>query len=154
MKRLWNAELPIYWQRQKCSPGNVVSGSIRFMQIFVGFPGEGCQMRVWSLKMVIFASVVHCLPLHTWSHDSLYVVRLSMTLAIFQGHYTVSHQISQIRCMIRQKFYRLRIGNHTLAFDWCHFRWPCYNNKKKMTWDYAFITYVYNSRKHVTDNSW
>jgi len=29
------AELPIYCQQQKCSPGNVVSGSIRFMQIFV-----------------------------------------------------------------------------------------------------------------------
>ena len=28
------AELPIYFQRQKCSPGNVVSGSVRFMQIF------------------------------------------------------------------------------------------------------------------------
>jgi len=32
------AELPIYCQRQKCSPGNVVSGSIRFMQIFAGVP--------------------------------------------------------------------------------------------------------------------
>ena len=30
------AELPIYCQRQKCSPGNIVSGSIRFMQIFAG----------------------------------------------------------------------------------------------------------------------
>ena len=30
------AELPIYCQRQKCSPGNVVSGSIRFMQIVAG----------------------------------------------------------------------------------------------------------------------
>jgi len=30
------AELPIHCQRQKCSPWNVVSGSIRFMQIFVG----------------------------------------------------------------------------------------------------------------------
>ena len=30
------AELPIYCHRQKCSPGNVVSDSIRFMQIFAG----------------------------------------------------------------------------------------------------------------------
>jgi len=22
-------------------------------------------------------------------------------------------------------YYRLLIGNHTLAFDWCHFWWPC-----------------------------
>jgi len=37
------AELPIYCQRQKCRPGKVVSGSIRFMQIFAGFPGEGAS---------------------------------------------------------------------------------------------------------------
>jgi len=37
------AELPIYCQQQKCSPGNVVSGSIRFMQIFAGFAGEGAS---------------------------------------------------------------------------------------------------------------
>ena len=30
------AELPIYCQRQKCSPWNVLSGSIRFVQIFAG----------------------------------------------------------------------------------------------------------------------
>jgi len=59
---------------------------------------------VWSLKMAIFTSFVHCLPniLHTWPHDSFHVMRLSMILAIFQGHYTVSHQISRKRCIIRQ----------------------------------------------------
>ena len=41
------AELPLYCQRQKCSPGNVVSGSIRFMQIFAGGSlDRGLQMRV------------------------------------------------------------------------------------------------------------
>ena len=35
------AELPIHCQRQKCSPGNVVSGSIRFMQIFAGVRWRG-----------------------------------------------------------------------------------------------------------------
>ena len=47
--------------------------------------------------MAIFASFVHCLPniLHTWPHDSFQVIRLSMTLGIFQGHCTVSLQISQ-----------------------------------------------------------
>ena len=39
----------------------------------------------------------------TWPHDSFQVIRLSMTLGIFQGHWTVSHQISQKRCVIRQK---------------------------------------------------
>jgi len=35
-------------------------------------------MSVWLLKIAIFASFVHCLPniLHTWSHDSLCVMRL------------------------------------------------------------------------------
>jgi len=37
------AELPIYCQGQKCSPGNVVSGCIRFMHIFAGFAGEGAS---------------------------------------------------------------------------------------------------------------
>jgi len=35
------AELPIYCQRQECSPGNVVSGSIRFMQIFAAVRWRG-----------------------------------------------------------------------------------------------------------------
>jgi len=35
-----------------------------------------------------------------------------MTLAIFQGHWTVSDQISHKRCVITAKL----IGNHTLAF--------------------------------------
>jgi len=40
------AELPIYCQRQKCSPGNVVSGSIRFMQIFAGARGGSLESGV------------------------------------------------------------------------------------------------------------
>jgi len=60
------------------------------------------------------------------SHDSFQVMWLSMTLAIFQGYQTVSHQISRKRCVIRQKlgYCRVLIGNHTLAFDWCHLWWP------------------------------
>jgi len=55
--------------------------------------------------MAIFASFVHCLPniLLTWPHGSFQVIRLSMILGIFQGHWTVSHQISQKRRVIRQK---------------------------------------------------
>jgi len=62
-------------------------------------------MRVGSFKMAIFASFVYCFPnvLHTWPHDSFQVIQLSMTLGIFQGHWTVSHQISQKRCVMRQK---------------------------------------------------
>jgi len=69
-----------------------------------GSLGRGRQMRVGSFKMAIFASFVHCLPniLHTWPRDSFQVIRLSMTLGIFQGHWTVLHQISQKRCVIWQ----------------------------------------------------
>jgi len=78
--------------------------------------------------MTIFASFVHCLPniLHTWPHDSFQqVIWLSMTLGIFQGHWTVSHQISKKNGVWYGKsYYRQLIGNHTLAFDWCHFWWP------------------------------
>ena len=51
-------------------------------------------MKVGSLKMAIFALFVHCRPniLHTWPHDSFQEIRLSMTLGIFKGHWTVSHQ--------------------------------------------------------------
>ena len=112
--------IPIYCQRQKCSPGNVVSGSIMFMQIFAGVRwGRGRQMRVWSLKMAIFASFVHCLPnilgLHTWPHDSLYVMRLSMT---FHIKFLVNG------ALYGKSDYRVLglIGNHTPAFDCCHFR--------------------------------
>jgi len=76
--------------------------------------------------MAILASFVHCLPniLHTRPHDSFHVMRLSMTLAIFQGHYTVSHQISQNGAWYGKSYYRLLIGSYTLALDWCHFWWP------------------------------
>ena len=108
------------------SPGNVVSGSIRFMQIFAGVRWRGG---------VKWESFVHCLPniLHTckiewlidWCpHDSFHVMQLTMTLAIFQGHWTVSNQISQERYVIRKSYYRLLIEKHTLAFDWCQFWWP------------------------------
>jgi len=77
--------------------------------------------------MAIFASFVHGLPniLHTWPHDSFHMIRLSMTLGIFQGHCTVLLQISKKNGVWYGKsYYRQLIGNHTLAFDWCHFWWP------------------------------
>ena len=40
------AELPIYCQQQKCSAGNVVSGSIRFMQIFAGVRWRGASNEI------------------------------------------------------------------------------------------------------------
>ena len=45
-----------------------------------GYLGTGLQMRVWSLKMAIFAFFVHGLPniLHTWPHDSFHMISRSL----------------------------------------------------------------------------
>jgi len=89
--------------------------------------------------MAIFASFVHCFPniLHTWPHDSFQVIRLSMTVGIFQGHWTVSHQISQKRCVIQQKLlsatnrksytsFRLVPFLMTLKYVWRSFSLGCH----------------------------
>jgi len=44
------AELSIYCQRQKYSPGNVVSGNIRFMQIFAGVRWRGASNQSGVLE--------------------------------------------------------------------------------------------------------
>jgi len=41
-------------------------------------------------------------PARCSKNVSFQMIRMSMTLAIFQGHYTVAHQISRKRCVIRQ----------------------------------------------------
>ena len=83
-----------------------------------GLLERGRQMRVASLKMAIFASFVHCLQiiLHTWPHDSFHVIQLSMTLAIVQGHWTVSHHISQLINVVTY-------GNLHIRF---RFRYGCF----------------------------
>ena len=99
------------------------------MRIFAGFAGEGASsesgvVEIWRFSLHSFTVCISNI-LHTWPHDSFQVIRLSMTLGIFHGHWTVSHQISQKRCVIAygKSYYRL-LGNHTLAFDWCHSWWP------------------------------
>ena len=87
-----------------------------YADICGGSLGRARQMRVWSLQVAIFA-FIHCLPniLHTWPHHSFHLIRLSMTLAILQGHQTVPHQISQTVCDTGGKVnYRPLIGNYTV----------------------------------------
>ena len=77
--------------------------------------------------MAIFGSFGHCLPniLHTWTHDSFQVIRLSMTLGIFQGHWTMFHiKFLKNGVWYGKSYYRLILGNYTLAFDWSYFWWP------------------------------
>ena len=76
------AELPIHCQRQNYSPGNVVSGSIRFMQILAGFAGKGasneigvvenCNFRFFrSPSSEHFAYMATRQPLHDTTVDDL-----------------------------------------------------------------------------------
>ena len=76
--------------------------------------------------MAIFGSFGHCFPkiLHTWPHDSFQVIQLSMTLGIFQGHCLFHIKFLKNGVWYGKSYYRLLIGNHTLAFDWCHLWWP------------------------------
>ena len=59
-KTVWKfVELPIHCQRQKCNSGNVVSGSIRFMQIFAGVRWRGgvnweCGRWKWRFSLLSF----------------------------------------------------------------------------------------------------
>ena len=123
------AELPIYCQRQKCTAGNVVSGSIKFMQIFAWVRWKGgvkWEWGRWTVEMAISASFVHCLPniLHTWPHDSFHMMQLSMTLGIFQGQKLFHIKFLKNGAWYGKDYYRPLTGNHTIAFDWCHFWWP------------------------------
>jgi len=97
-----------YYQRHKCSPGILVSIKIILCGYFYTVRWRGASNdESWVVENGDFRfsrslSSEH-FSLHTWQHDSFHVIRLSMTLAIFQGHWTVSHQISHKRDVIRQK---------------------------------------------------
>ena len=75
---------------KKCSLWNIVSGSIRFMQIFAGVAGEGASNEsgvVQSGDFRIIRSVSSERFTYTWPHDSFQEIQLSMTLGIFQSHW-------------------------------------------------------------------
>jgi len=81
------------------------------MQIFAGVPpGEGASLRQRRVVVengrfsLLSFTVFRTFYIHGhWPHDSFHMMRLLMTLVIFRGHYTVSRQISEKRCVIRQK---------------------------------------------------
>jgi len=85
------------------------------------------QLRVWSLKMAIFASsvTVFRMFLHTWPRqlsrdvtvDDLGDISRSLDYFTFTSNFSRTVRDTARYC-------RLLIENHTLAFDWCHFWWP------------------------------
>ena len=118
------AELPIYCQGQKCSPGNVVSGGIRFMQMYAGVRWAGSvkwECGRWKWRFSLLSFTVFSNILHTWPPRSFHVMRLSMTLAILDCFTSNFSRTVRDTAKVTIDW----IINHTLAFDWCHFWWPC-----------------------------
>jgi len=117
----------VHCQRQKYSPGNVVSDSIRFMQIFEGVPwGEGVKWKCggWKWRFTLISFIVfrifyiHGHPTtFTWC-DCRWPWRYFKVIRLFY--------IKLLKNSARygKSYYRLLIGRHTVAFDWCHFWWP------------------------------
>jgi len=86
----------------------------------------GHQMRVWSLKMAIFASFVHCIP-NIYIHGHTTAFRwydCQWPLAYFKVIGLFYIKFLKNGAWYGKSYYRLLIENHTLAFDWCHFWWP------------------------------
>jgi len=83
------AELPIYCQRQKCSPRNVVSGSIRFMQIFAGFAGERASIESCVVENGDFG--------YLWPHTLGHVTR-RMRIAPKTLYNGEVHQLTTLSC--------------------------------------------------------
>jgi len=121
------AELPIYCQRQKCSPGNVVSGSIRFMQIFVGVRWRGGVRWEWGRRKWRFSvhSVTDFRTLYIHGHTTAfrwYDCRWPWAYFKVIGQFHIKFLRNGV--WYGNSYYRLLIGNHILALDWCHFWWP------------------------------
>jgi len=107
-KIVWKlAELRIYFLRQKCSPGNAVSGSIRFMQIFAGVPWGGGEKFYIHCHTTAF-TWCEC----RWPGRYFKVIRQFHIKFLKNGVW------------YGKSYYRLLIGSHTLAYNWCHFWWP------------------------------
>ena len=124
--RLWDktvekfAELPIYCQRQKCSPGNVVSGSIRFMQIFAAVRWRGASNESGVVENGDFRFI------RSLSSEHFTYIATPQLI----GDTTVNdlgHISRSLDCFTSNfpktvcDTAKVTIGNHTLAFDWSYF---------------------------------
>jgi len=121
------AELPIYCQRRKCSPGNVVSGSIRLMQIFAGIRWRGGVKWEWGRRKWRFS--VHSVTVFR----KFYIHGHTTAFRWYDCQWPwVYFKVIGLFCIkflkngvwYGKSYYRLLIGNHTLAFDWSYFWRP------------------------------
>jgi len=127
-KNVWRlAELPIYCQRQKCSPGNVVSGGIRFMQILAGVRWRGGVKWEWARRKWRFSvhSVTVFRTFYIHGHTTAFRwYDCQWPWAYFKVIWLFHIKFIKNGVWYGKSYYRQLIGNHTLAFDWCHFWWP------------------------------
>jgi len=112
------AELPIYCQRQKCSPGNVLSGSIRFMQIFAGVRWRGgikWEWGRWKWRFSLHSFTVFRIFYIHWIEQGLTSPPTQYRLSGRQ-FYTWKDPTNSIKV-----FY---IHGHTTAVRWYDCQWP------------------------------
>jgi len=108
---------------QKCSPGNVVSGSIRFMQIFAGVRWEGASNVSGVVENCDFRFIRSLSSEHghttafRW-YDCQWPLAYFKVIGLFRIKFLKNG------VWYGKSYYWQLIGNHTLAFDWCHFWWP------------------------------
>ena len=79
------AELPIYCQRQKCSPGILVSSKVSFMGIFAGVRWRGGVKWEWGVKIwrfSLFSLAVSSEPSHLRQHLLYYRMLCSPLVAL------------------------------------------------------------------------
>jgi len=120
------AELPIHCQRQKCSPGNVVSGSIRFTQIFVGVRWRGGVKWEWGSWKWRFSLLLFTVFQIFYIHGHTTAFRwydYQWLWAYFKVNELFHIKFLKNGVWYGKSYYRILIGNHT-AFDWCHVWWP------------------------------
>jgi len=123
------AELPIYCQQQKCSPGNVVSSSIRFMQIFAGVQWRGgvnWKWGSWKWRFSLHSfTVFRTFYIHVHGHTTAFRwYDCQWPWAYFKVIGLFHIKFLKNGVWYSKSYCRQLIGNHTLAFDWCHFWWP------------------------------
>ena len=114
----------------KCSPENVVSGSIRLIrlvQIFAGVRWRGGVKWEWGGRKWRFS--VHSVTVFRTFYIHGYTTAFRWYHCQWSCAYFKVIGLFHIKFLKNgvwygKSYYRQLIGNHTLAFDWWYFWWP------------------------------
>ena len=103
----------------KCSPGNVVSGSIRFMQIFAGVRWKGgvnWKWGSWKWRFSVHSFTVFW-TFYIYGHTTAFRWYDCQWLGYFKVIWLFYIKFLKNGVRYDKSYYRQLIGNHTLAFD-------------------------------------